>query len=362
MIKHWVFTLCVITAALVFGLLDIQSVGASAELSAKQISVKRLQGNPIISPELNETLGENIQGPSLIRVPEWIENPLGKYYLYFADHKGRYIRLAYADQLSGPWKIYEPGTLQLNQTDFPQQPLQATMLQNLIVNIKMKLMGVDANDFPHDILKDLTIPHIASPDVHVDAESKRIVMYFHGLKEFAKQVSRVAISHDGIVFSPRAEDLGKTYMRTFEHEGSTYALAMPGQFYRSRDGLSNFEKGPLLFNKDMRHAGLLTRGNRLFVFWTQVGDSPERILMSSIDISKPWLDWRESNPVEVLRPEFAWEGADVPAKPSMRSVAYGRVNQLRDPYVFQEDGKIYLLYSVAGERGVAIAELDLDGF
>ncbi|GIT64032.1 MAG: hypothetical protein Ct9H300mP22_4320 [Gammaproteobacteria bacterium] len=44
----------------------------------------------------------NIQGPSLIKVPEWIENPLGKYYLYFADHKGLYIRLAYADELQDP--------------------------------------------------------------------------------------------------------------------------------------------------------------------------------------------------------------------------------------------------------------------
>jgi len=30
----------------------------------------------------------------MIRAPEWIEGRLGDYYLYFADHKGRYIRLA----------------------------------------------------------------------------------------------------------------------------------------------------------------------------------------------------------------------------------------------------------------------------
>ena len=33
------------------------------------------------------------------------------------------------------------------------------------------------------------------------------------------------------------------------------------------------------------------------------------------------------------------------------------VNQLRDPAIFEEDGRIYLLYSVAGESGIAIAEL-----
>ena len=27
----------------------------------------------------------------MTRVPDWIEGRLGNYYLYFADHKGRYI-------------------------------------------------------------------------------------------------------------------------------------------------------------------------------------------------------------------------------------------------------------------------------
>ena len=51
-------------------------------------------------PELDREHGfSNINGPSLVRVPEWVENPLGKYYLYFAHHRGAYIRLAYADAL-----------------------------------------------------------------------------------------------------------------------------------------------------------------------------------------------------------------------------------------------------------------------
>ncbi|MGC2198527.1 MAG: hypothetical protein WA633_00030, partial [Stellaceae bacterium] len=56
----------------------------------------RLLDRPIITPELHPAIGRNIQGPSAIRVPDWVEHPLGDYYLYFADHKGRYIRLAYA--------------------------------------------------------------------------------------------------------------------------------------------------------------------------------------------------------------------------------------------------------------------------
>ena len=45
--------------------------------------------------------------------------------------------------------------------------------------------------------------------------------------------------------------------------------------------------------------------------------------------------------------------------PSARSVAYGIVNQLRDPATFEEAGRTYLLYSIAGERGIAIAQLGL---
>jgi hypothetical protein len=38
----------------------------------------------------------------VIRVPDWVENPLGAYYLYFAHHKGDHIRLAYARDPAGP--------------------------------------------------------------------------------------------------------------------------------------------------------------------------------------------------------------------------------------------------------------------
>jgi hypothetical protein len=36
------------------------------------------------------------------------------------------------------------------------------------------------------------------------------------------------------------------------------------------------------------------------------------------------------------------------------------VNQLRDPAIFEDNGRVYLLYAVAGESGIAIAEVFLD--
>ena len=40
-----------------------------------------------------------------------------------------------------------------------------------------------------------------------------------------------------------------------------------------------------------------------------------------------------------------------------RSSAPPTGNPLRDPAIFEEDGRVYLLYAVAGESGIAIAEL-----
>ena len=87
--------------------------------------VTRLVDAAIIGPETHPSIGENIQGPSLVRVPDWVESPLGKYYLYFADHKGSYIRLAYADDLKGPWTVHPPGSLQLADSLFLIEPPDA---------------------------------------------------------------------------------------------------------------------------------------------------------------------------------------------------------------------------------------------
>ena len=322
--------------------------------NAATVRVERLLDAPIIDASTHPSIGANIQGPSLIRVPDWVEDRLGRYYLYFADHKGSYIRLAYADAVAGPWTVHPPGSLQLAESLFPTEPPEVS--PELLARVEERFLG---RNLSHDALHEMTAVHIASPDVHVDDETRIIVMYFHGLEGPGVQVTRVATSTDGIRFEARPEVLGRTYLRAFGHDGMTYAMAMPGQFYRSADGFTAFEEGPLLFNPDMRHAALLPRGDTLYVFWTQVGQVPERILLSTIDISGDWTTWRESEAVEVLRPERDWEGADAPLEPSVRSTAYGHVNQLRDPAVYVEDDRVFLLYAVAGESGIGLAEVFL---
>ena len=168
--------------------------------------VERLLDRPIISSDLHPSIGVNIQGPSVIRVPDWIDGRLGNYYLYFADHKGRYIRLAYADDLLGPWRIYPPGSLQLEQSRFLTEPPKATPAHVAQFEARLKQNGVAIS---HDLLLELTTPHIASPDVHADTPGRRIVMYFHGLDAVGTQVTRVAVSHNGIDFSA-AGDIGSS--------------------------------------------------------------------------------------------------------------------------------------------------------
>jgi hypothetical protein len=299
--------------------------------------IHRFSQNPIITSSLDPRMGENINGPSLIRVPEWLPNRLGNYYLYFGHHQGEYIRLAYADRLEGPWTVHSPGTLQLGETP--------------------------------------CYGHIASPDVHVDEANRRLVMYYHGptlSKEQAVgdpltvrypflggQRSLVAFSGDGIRFTSNTEILGPSYFRVFRHRDWVYALGMPGIFFRSRDGITNFEIGPVLFSQDQRHTAVLVEGDTLSIFYSQAGDCPEHILRATIDLSVDWLDWQTSEPVSVILPEMAYEGADLPLEPSARGAIHSRARQLRDPAIFQEAGRTYLLYSVAGESGIAIAELHL---
>ena len=254
--------------------------------------------------------------------------------------------------------MHPPGSLQIADSHFLAEPPEISPEELERVQASRRARG--AAPMSHDALFEASAPHIASPDVHVDDANRRIVMYFHGLDGIATQVSRVATSTDGITFTTRPERLGRTYMRVFQRDGWTYAMAMPGQFYRSRDPLGGFEEGPLLFNPLMRHSALLQRGDSLYVFWTQVGDVPEHVKLSTIDLSGDWMTWSETPGIEVLRPEHDWEGADAPLEPSVRSTAYGHVNQLRDPAIYEEDGRVFLLYAVAGESGIALAEVHFD--
>ena len=113
------------------------------EMLPGQEIAQRASQNPLITSSSGK-IGTNINGPSVIKVPKWVANRRGEYYMYFADHNGKYIRLASANKPTGPWRV-EPEKI-------------------------LHLPTLDDSRF-HG--------HIASPDVHVDNQRRQLVLYFH---------------------------------------------------------------------------------------------------------------------------------------------------------------------------------------
>jgi hypothetical protein len=352
-----------IRLAVALGLALLPAAFSASDRFPFEVRVTRLAGNPIISPRMLSTEdGDSINGPSLIRVPSWVAKPLGRYYLYFAHHAGKYIRMAYADRLEGPWKIRAGGVLQLKE-----QPA---------------LGG-----------------HIASPEAVVDDAAKRIVLYLHGKPAGvvakatatpegrdpeAGQQSIAAESSDGLHFRTINTIVGPAYLRVFRRGTDWYAInnrtlfraPAPGRPFRpvaevigddiaaAIDPVNRNEpgakrdrpkSGPDRYS--IRHVGIDVYGDWLAVYFSCVGHRPERILATAIEMKGDPATWRARGTAEILRPETEWEGAKLSLEYSQGGRSRALERQLRDPAVFAENGRRWLLYSVAGEHGLAIAEL-----
>jgi len=61
-------------------------------ISTSDVQFRYLNDWPLIDASTAPQLEGNVNGPSLIKAPGWIENRLGKYYLYFAYHEGELAR------------------------------------------------------------------------------------------------------------------------------------------------------------------------------------------------------------------------------------------------------------------------------
>ena len=269
---------------------------------------------------------DNINGPCVIKVPDWIENPLGTYYMYFAHHGGKYIRMAYADYPTGPWIVKSGGVLDLDEAP---------------------------NVFDH----------IASPEIFIMAD--QIVMYFHGRRDpsIGGQSTHIAISTNGLEFTAYPDEIALPYFRIIQIGEYFYGFAKKGykgiQIYRGTSPLDiELEKGPLLLPKT-RHVSLWLRGNQLYVFHSRIGDLPESILVSIIDIGQDWKKWKASSPQLITTVEHDYEGVDLPFRRSGGGTGHNPLHQLRDPYIFLEEynNTGFLYYTVKGEKGIAMANI-----
>ena len=326
-------------------------------VAAASVTARRFAQNPLITTRTSATLGDNINGPTVIRVPAWVPQPLGRYYMYFGHHMGGFIRLAYADAIEGPWQIHEPGVMPVRDTAlFRPQPDPPENLENFYT-------------------------HVASPEIEIDHERQRLVLWFHGwwtegkmwpigepaAREWARangysQFTQSATSNDGLHFTALPPITRTSYLRVWRRDGALLGMGRLGQLWRSPDALSAFEPGPNPFRggayaNRVRHVALVQRGSLIHVFFTAIGDAPERILMSTVSLSGDWSTWTASTPVEVLQPEAPFECATLPKVPSVAGDIKAPARQLRDPAIFEENGRTFLFYSFCGEQGIAAAEL-----
>jgi hypothetical protein len=337
---------------------------------------RRASSLPVLSELAKEHGYVNINGPTVIRVPNWIRRPLGRYYMYFSHHKGSYIRMAYADNPLGPWQLYHPGVMPLSASGFPET-LEAGQGEGVIGTLFETFSPYVIRDYLLLAYRALvTDPaereargmaaaapaavHVASPEIYIDEANWQLLMYYHGFDGRGGQSSRMAISEDGLSFKVQPQRVFSTYLRGFQFRDQHYLLGMPGVLYRASDPRGPFEpRDRLLFEPNMRHAGLLLEGSTLYVFWSSVGYAPERILLSKIDLSPlDWNDWVATAPVDLLRPELYWEGSALPVMPSLRGELHDAAQELRDPYVFRDiDGQLYLYYVGGGEKAIGVARL-----
>jgi hypothetical protein len=335
------------------------TVAQSRTSPAIAVSAQRFAQNPLVTLNSSATLGDNIDGPTVIRVPAWVNRPLGRYYMYFAHHMGHFIRIAYADAVTGPWTVYEPGVLPVADTAFFRpQPDPPENLENFYT-------------------------HVASPEIYIDNDHRRLIVWFHGwftdgkpfpvgdraARQFAQQngytqSTQVAESTDGLHFTTRPVITKTSYLRVLPWNGAFYAMARLGLLLRSTDPFGVFEPGPNPFRDTpfagrVRHVGFTRRAQTLYTFFSAIGDAPERIMMTTIDLSGDWSTWKTSPAIEILQPQAAYECPTLPNVPSEAGDIKGPARQLRDPAVFEDDGRTFLFYSICGEQGIAGAELTL---
>ena len=206
--------------------------------------------------------------------------------------------------------------------------------------------------------------------------------------------SGVAVSPDGLRFQPvGTTPIGQPYLRVFRRDGLYYALDRIGGITRSRDGLTDFEPGnpdfaaavgykvrgtglPAVGTRnalirargeddvlpgEMRHNAVKIDGDVLTVFFSRGGDLPEPIMCAQASLTDDWKTWRLSPSVTVLLPEMDYEGGRMPlgapTNQGMQKMPRPLYRGLRDPCIFRDEGKTCLLYSVAGEGGIAGALL-----
>ncbi len=277
---------------------------------------------------------KTINGPVCFKVPSWVKRPLGKYYLLFSDHEGKYLRLAYSNNIYSKWKISKLKILEIKK------------LSKII----------------HD--------HIASPEIYIDNKNKKICLYFHARSQkFGReQLTFVAVSKNSIDFKIKnINPIAPFYFRIFKYKNYYYGLTKGGDLFKSKNKFIKFKFIKNIFNKyedkyhnkkgSVRHLSLLQRSEYVEIFYSKIGDSPERIYRGIMNLLIDETKWVIKFKEEILKPTKIYEGAKIFPEISKSGASKKNENAVRDPYIFCDKKDTYLFYSVKGEKGIAFAKI-----
>ena len=202
---------------------------------------------------------DNIDGPSVIRIPEWIPiservHEDAKYYTYFAHHGGDNIRLAWSELITGPWNLFNA-----QGSTAPERAWGVDGDNTGTLTPGSGVLDLDLNNSFDELTPSSgslvgVNRHVASPDVLVDHSNQRIVMYFHGPKmgDPSNQKTFVVTSKYGLNFNPatgqgaenrgfqgevgqglREVITGESYFRIFEVGGQTFAYSNNAELWKA---------------------------------------------------------------------------------------------------------------------------------
>lgn len=284
----------------------------------------------------------SVMFPTVLEAPAWVNNPLDRLYMYYASHHGEGIGLATAPVPEGPWRVYEGG---------PVFTLaQAPMLKG----------------------------HVSSPDIMLAPEQEAVYLYYHGGGAHVRgQTMGSAHSRDGLSFEvtnpevllhppedeARWDGLSHGYLRSFRVGEELFGVYMgyngggiAGCTYNKQglarsDGYLHWErvgKRALLEASEgsgdfgtIRHSGVLVRDGCFDAYYsTRTSERRDREVLKVARVAtegRPQA-WQAERLGTVLEPELPWEGAD-----------------LRDPFPFCWEGKLYLYYAGGLEAGIGLA-------
>lgn len=389
-------------------LLLVASLGAQELLGG--YDVERLASSPIITSARFAEAGTpedggNICGPSLIRLPDWLPSedradPSARYYLYFAHHWGTSIRMAWAAERAGPYTLFNTGRF-----DAPEHPGDGVLDMQLGGTPERidVIPPADPAQLQGVVLRGGDSPaHIASPEVLIDEQRRQFLLIFHGPTAWGPQLSFLATSADGLNFNMPADGgqpghgiigwpLAESYLalswlgdRVFGIVGGGGMVQLEAtafeDFLDRRPELPQDRPPESLFTaignpfwRACRRAGRIEEWNSglrprhcflrtlpdglaFEVCFSRRGDSPEHLLLTHLrPFDGPrWIAGPSEQ--ELLRSALPWEGVEYPVTPSKRGPAT-EVHQLRDPHLFLDDGRLFLLYAGAGEMAIGLAEL-----